>query len=119
MRETEAHGSEVLGVESLEERRELLSNSSVQVHRRRVAHNLDAELLRDSSSELGVPDDESLLDGLSLLGRALDLVDEELGEDLRELAVLELGEVLDGIGGRRESVDSLQLEAGSELGPQG
>lgn len=113
MRETKGHGGEVLGVESLEERGQLLSDSSVEVKGGRVRNDLDTELFGDSSSELGVTDNEGLLD-TGRLFRLLavgDLIDEELGENLGELSLLELGEVLDGVGGRRESVDSLELEA--------
>ena len=109
--ETKGHGSQILRIETLEQAGELLSNSTVEVEGSRVGHDLDTELLGDSTSELGVSDDEGLLDTLSLLGSG-DLVDEELGEDLGELSLLELGEILNGVGGGGESVDSLELEAG-------
>lgn len=110
MTETKGHGSQILRVETLEQAGELLSNSTVEVEGGRVGHDLDTELLGDSTSELGVSDDEGLLNTLSLLGSS-DLVDEELGEDLGELSLLELGEILNSVGGGGESVDSLELEA--------
>lgn len=117
MRKTERHGGQVLGVQPFEQARELLSDSSVEIHRRRVGNDLDAQLLGNRATQLGVSDDEGLLDASGLFGLLAvgDLVDEELGEDLGELAFLELGQVLDGVGGRRESVDSLKLEAGGMI----
>lgn len=119
VRETERHGGEVLGVEALEQRRELLTDTTVQVERRRVRDDLDAELLADGAAELRVADDERLLDALALLLGARDLVDEELGQDLGQLAVLELRQVLDGVGRRREAVDRLELEAEERMFEEG
>lgn len=115
MGKTKVHGSQVLGVQTLEQAGQLLSDTSVEVHGGRVRDNLDAELLGDSSSKLGVADNQSLLNTLSLLRfRSGDLIDKELRKDLGKLSVLELSQILNGVGGGRESVDSLELEAEKE-----
>jgi hypothetical protein len=113
VRQTQAHRGQILWVQPLQQTRQLLPDPSVEVQRRRVADDLDAQLLRDRTSELCVSDDEGLLDAGGFFGllAVCDLVDEELGEYFGELAVLELGQVLDRVGGGRETVDGFELEA--------
>lgn len=110
--ETEGHGVHVVLLDAVEEVRELLADTAEEIDRGRVRDDVDVELLRDSGSQLRIHDSEVL--GFLVVG---DVVLQEFFHRLGQFAVLELGDVLEGLGGGVELVNGLEFEAvGCERG---
>jgi hypothetical protein len=104
---TKLHGGDVLGVDITKQSRQLSPDSTVQIVDGGIGNDGEFELLGNGSTELGLGNDELLVLVLLVGG---DLLGEELLERLGHLALADGGHVLDGVGGRGEAVDGLELE---------